>query len=189
MNNRLKLSMLAIVLAVGICFAQSEQTAIGGEFKPAVTNQPGRHYPQVNSEGCVRARIAAPDARSVLLDIGGVKYPMTKGEDGFWVGDSDPQDKGFHYYQLVIDGAQVPDPGSMYFYGASRWGSGVEVPAEDQAFYALKDVPHGQIRENLYFSKINNAWRRCYVYTPPEYDKDTGLPLFSVPVVMRVFHT
>ena len=46
----------------------------------------------------------------------------------------------------MIDGAQVPDPGSLYFYGASRWGSGVEVPAKDQDFYAVKDVPHGQLR-------------------------------------------
>ncbi len=68
---------------------------------------------------------------------------------------------------------QVPDPGSLYFYGASRWGSGIEVPAKDQDFYALKDVPHGQVRQNLYFSKITNAWRRCFVYTPPDYDKNT----------------
>ena len=76
--------------------------------------------------------------------MGGAKYPLTKGEDGAWVGDTRPQDEGFHYYQLVIDGAQVPDPGTLYFYGGNRWGSGVEVPAHDQDFYALKDVPHGQ---------------------------------------------
>jgi enterochelin esterase family protein len=83
------------------------------------------------------------------------------------------QDEGFHYYQLNIDGAQVPDPCSMYFYGASRWGSGIEVPAKDQDFYTLKDVPHGQIRQNLYYSKITNTTRRCFVYTPPDYEKNT----------------
>jgi len=45
----------------------------------------------------------------------------------------------------------VPDPASLYFYGASRWGSGIEIPAKDQDFYALKDVPHGQLRENQVF--------------------------------------
>jgi enterochelin esterase family protein len=98
---------------------------------------------------------------------------MTKGEDGAWIGDSNPQDEGFHYYQLWIDGAAVPDPGSLYFYGAGRWGSGIEVSAKDQDFYALKDVPHGQIRELPYFSKSNDTMRRCFVYTPPGYDKDT----------------
>jgi enterochelin esterase family protein len=154
--------------------AQSEPSpAVLNDFKPASSNQPGKQYPQVNPLGQVRARLVAPDAKSVLLDIGAVKYPMTKGEDGAWIGDSAPQDEGFHYYQLVVDSAQVPDPGSLYFYGASRWGSGVEVPAKDQEFYALKNVPHGQIRQTLYYSKVNSTMRRCFVYTPPDYDKNT----------------
>jgi enterochelin esterase family protein len=174
MNDRFVTTFLATAaLTSGICLAQTERPAGASDFKPATSNQPGREYPQVNSEGRVRARVVAPDAHTVLLDIGGVKYPMAKGADGAWMGDSNPQDEGFHYYQLVIDGAEVPDPGSLYFYGASRWGSGVEIPAKDQDFYALKDVPHGQIREHLYFSKSNRAMRRCFVYTPPGYDADT----------------
>ena len=101
------------------------------------------------------------------------RYPLTKGADGVWIGDSAPQDEGFHYYQLWIDSAKVPDPGSLYYYGASRWGSGVEMPARDQDFYALKNVPHGQIRQVIYYSKVNDTTRRCFVYTPPDYEKDT----------------
>jgi enterochelin esterase family protein len=175
MNHRLFATFLATAaLTSGTCLAQTDRTAEASDFKPATSNQPGREYPQVNSEGRVRARVVAPDAHTVLLDIGAVKYPMAKGADGAWIGDSNPQDEGFHYYQLVIDGAQVPDPGSLYFYGASRWGSGVEVPAKDQDFYALKDVPHGQVREHLYFSRSNGAMRRSFVYTPPGYDADTS---------------
>ncbi len=107
----------------------------------------------------------------MLLDIGGVRYPMTKGDDGFWTGFSNAQDEGFHYYQLNVDGVSVPDPGTQMFYGASRWGSGIEVPAHDQDFYAMKDVPHGQLREVHFFSKIANATLECYVYTPPDYEK------------------
>jgi hypothetical protein len=92
---------------------------------------------------------------------------LTKGEDGAWLGASIPQDEGFHYYQIVVDGAQVPDPGSLYFYGAGRWGSGVEVSAQDADFYALQDVPHGQLREVRFFSKSANAIVHCFVYTPP----------------------
>jgi enterochelin esterase family protein len=143
------------------------------DFKPSSANQPGSVYPMVNSERRVRTRISAPKAQSVMLDIGGVRYPLTKGEDGTWMGDSAPQDEGFHYYQLWIDDAKVPDPGSLYYYGASRWGSGVEVPAKDQDFYAVKIVPHGQVRQVIYYSKVNNTTRRCFVYTPPDYDKDT----------------
>src|SRR5690606_24454032 len=89
-----------------------------------------------------------------------------------WTGESDPQDEGFHYYQLWIDGAAVPDPGSLYFYGAMRWGSGIEIPAHDQDIYALKNVPHGQVRQILFFSKSTNTIRRAFVYTPPDYEKD-----------------
>jgi len=120
----------------------------------------------------VRASISAPEALRVQLDISAVKYDLVKDENGVWTGDSAPQDEGFHYYQLWIDGAAVPDPGSLYFYGASRWGSGIEIPAEDQDFYALKNVPHGQVREQIYFSKVDNSIRRCFIYTPPGYDKD-----------------
>src|SRR5450759_1672052 len=122
------------------------------DFKPSTLNQKGKEYPAVNSERRIRARVVAPGAQSVALDIGAVKYPLTKGDAGAWVGASIPQDEGFHYYQIVVDGAQVPDPGSLYFYGASRWGSGVEVPARDQDFYALKNVPHGQLRETPFYS-------------------------------------
>ena len=71
-----------------------------------------------------------------------------------------------------LTGPRFNDPGTLYFYGSSRWDSGVEVPAKDQDFYAVKDVPHGQMRQILYSSKTTNTTRRCFVYTPPDYDKD-----------------
>jgi enterochelin esterase-like enzyme len=145
------------------------------DFKPsalnAIVNGRVSQYPEVNSQRRVRTRLRAPDAQSVQLDIGGARYPMTKGEDGFWMGVSNAQDEGFHYYQLNVDGVNVPDPGTQMFYGASRWGSGVEVPAHDEDFYALKNVPHGNLREVHFFSKIANASLPCYVYTPPDYEK------------------
>lgn len=163
---------IAMLLAVQFCVAQSPAGTEG--FVPSSVNQPGKQYPQVNSEGRVRVSISAPQALKVQFDIGGVKYDLSKDESGMWTGESAPQDIGFHYYQLNIDGASVPDPGSLYFYGAGRWGSGIEIPAPDQDFYALKDVPHGQVCQNLYFSKITNAWRRCFVYTPAGYEKNVA---------------
>jgi len=141
------------------------------DFKPSALNQPGKQYPEVNSQGRVRTTLKAPNAQSVLLDIGGVRYPMTKGEDGVWTGFSNAQDEGFHYYQLNVDGVSVPDPGTVMFYGANRWGSGVEVPAHDADFYAMKNVPHGQLREVHFFSEVARNTIEIYVYTPPDYEK------------------
>src|SRR5215213_673404 len=144
------------------------------DFKPASSNQGGKEYPQVNSERRARFRIVARQAQSVKVpEWGGVA--LTKAEDGAWVGTTRPLDEGFHYYRINIDGADVPDPGSKFFYGANRWGSAIEIPAKDQDSYALKNVPHGQLRENLYFSKSTNTTRRCFVYTPPGYDKATDI--------------
>lgn len=162
---------LSLLVSGGMCFAQ--QSTVAEDFKPSSVNQPGREYPQVNSEGRVRVQISAPEALKVQLDISAVKYDLVKDEKGIWTGESAPQDEGFHYYQLWIDGAAVPDPGSLFYYGASRWGSGIEIPAEDQDFYALKNVPHGQVIQKIYFSEVNNSMRRCFIYTPPGYEQDT----------------
>ena len=111
--------IILTLLALGAALSLSAQ--MREDFKPATTNQPGHQYPMVNSQRMVRAQVVAPDAHSVKLDIGGVKYELVKNSDGVWTGDSAPQDEGFHYYQLEIDGVSVPDPGSLYYYGASRW--------------------------------------------------------------------
>lgn len=167
------LTLTFLLMAVS-AFTGMTQTNVVEDFKPSTVNQPGKEFPQVNSEGRVRAQIKAPEAHKVQLDISAVKYDLTKDTSGVWTGESAPQDEGFHYYQLWVDGAAVPDPGSLYFFGASRWGSGIEIPAKDQDFYALKNVPHGQVIEKIYYSKENDAMRRCYIYTPPGYNENSN---------------
>src|SRR6478752_2797142 len=53
------------------------------DFKPAPSNQTGKQYPQVNSEGRARFRIVAAQAQSVRVSLGGGTVLM-KGEA--WVG-------------------------------------------------------------------------------------------------------
>src|ERR1043166_6592717 len=166
-----KLSLLAVATILCGKIVAAEDKPPVDDWKPAPSNQAGKQYPQVNSEGRVKFRIVAPQAQSV-----GVSFrdssAFTKGEDGAWIGYTRPLDEGFHYYTINIDGGEVPDPNSHYFYGAGRWGSAVEVPAKDADFYALKDVPHGQLREIHYFSKSSDTNRQAFVYTPPAYDHD-----------------
>ena len=145
------------------------EAAITDDFKPASSNQDNKQYPMVNSSRQVRAQVLAPEATKVGLDIAGKIYTMTKDENGVWTGTSAPQDPGFHYYQLNIDGASVPDPTSLYYYGASRWGSGIEVPSDDQDFWQVKNVPQGTMSEVFYYSSYTEQMRRCFVYLPNEY--------------------
>jgi enterochelin esterase-like enzyme len=154
---------------------QAAGAQILDDFKPSSLNQPGHQYPQVNSQGYVKFRVVAPQAQSVSVTIGG-NTPLTKGEDGVWTGvTAKPEDEGFHYYHLTVDGAAFNDPGALNFYGGIHWESGLEVPAHDQDFYALKDVPHGQVSQILFPSKTDGkpVIKTAYVYTPPQYVKDT----------------
>ena len=137
------------------------------DFKPAASNLAGKEYPQVNSERRVRYRVVAPQATSVKVGT----LELAKGADGAWMGTSEPRDEGGHFYTLNIDGAETPDPNSVVV-GANRLRSNIEIPAADQDFYALKNVPHGRLQEVRYFARSSNAIRRIYVYTPPDYDKD-----------------
>jgi enterochelin esterase-like enzyme len=174
MNYREKLLLLSFFVTGGYCLAQSDNTTVVEDFVTSSVTQPGKEYPMVNSEGRVRVQIAAPDAKYVQLDIGAVKYDLVKDENGVWTGESAPQDVGFHYYQLNVDGASVPDPGSLYFYGAVRYGSGIEVPSDDQDMFAVKNVPHGHVHEIMFPSKSTNSSKRAFVYTPPGYDTETS---------------
>ncbi|PWK79090.1 enterochelin esterase-like enzyme [Mucilaginibacter oryzae] len=170
------LALFAVTFASGICMAQTSSNSITDDFKPSALNQPGQEYPQVNSQGYARFRINAPKADSVKVSLGlggrgGTK--LTKGTDGFWTGTTEgPMDEGFHYYHLTVDGGVFNDPGTLNFYGSTRWESGIEIPAHDQDFYALKDVPHGNVQQILFPSKSTNTSRRAFVYTPPGYDKE-----------------
>ncbi len=170
---KLKLSLLAFasVLSGQLCLAQTNDTIVE-DFKPSTLNQPGQQYPMVNSQRRARFRVKAPEAQSVSAG----RTKLTKGEDGFWTGVSQPMDEGFHYYHLTVDGGTFNDPGALNFYGSTRWESGIEIPAHDQDFYALKDVPHGRVQQVLFPSKLTNTViaRVAYVYTPPDYDKDTN---------------
>jgi enterochelin esterase-like enzyme len=168
------LSFLSVYGVLG--FTQENQPSIIEDFKPSVLNQPGKEYPKVNSQGYVRFRIEAPQAQFVKVSLGlggrgGTK--LAKAEDGSWMGTTEgPMDEGFHYYRLTIDSGTFNDPGALNFYGSVRWESGIEIPAHDQDFYALKDVPHGNVQQILFPSASTGTCRRAFVYTPPNYFKN-----------------
>jgi enterochelin esterase-like enzyme len=135
----------------------------------APTNIPGVKYPQIFPDNTVFFRVKAPKAQSVQIDLM-KKYPMTKDTGGYWTLTTDPVVLGFHYYSLLIDDVAVADPASQTFYGMGRMASGIDIPDPEGDFYAVKDVPHGEVRSVNYYSNVTKAWRHVNVYTPPGYD-------------------
>jgi len=158
--------ILLSVLTSSLCWSQQSD-----RFTPASTNVWGAEYPRVNSEGSVQIRLKAPEARQVKLNFwSGPKVDMTKEPDGFWTVTTTALVPGFHYYTVSIDGAEVSDPNSQAFFGGGKYASGVEVPEPGSTYYSPTDVPHGQVREVWYNSKVTGSWRHALVYLPPRYD-------------------
>jgi hypothetical protein len=179
----MKIKSLSIFLLISLanlyCFAQAGDSNIKEDFKPSTLNQPGQEYPQVNSQGYARFKVIAPkaDSISVSLRLGGRGGTILhKTSDGSWMGTTaGPMDEGFHYYHLTVDGGIFNDPGAMNFYGSTRWESGIEIPAHDKEFYALKDVPHGNVQKIIFPSPSTKISRRAYVYTPPGYETKANM--------------
>jgi enterochelin esterase-like enzyme len=170
MKKYIVVLVTAFFITTGIVNGQAD-----GQFensKPASTNIVGAEYPQIDAQHRAIFHVRAPEAQKVTVSLGNVA--LTKGEDGFWNGTTAPLDPGFHYYTLKIDGVDVADPSSETFFGAGRVMSGIEVPEEGVDFYDIKNVPHGEVRSLWYFAKSTGENRHAYVYTPPEYDKNTN---------------
>ena len=140
---------------------------------PAASNVRSARYPQILPDNRVVFRIKAPDAQRVQIDLVKI-YEMARDTGGYWIVTTDSISEGFHYYSLLIDGVALADPASETFYGMGRMASGIEIPFAGGGYYAVKDVPHGDIRIKKYYSRVTNSWRQFYVYTPPGYDDNTN---------------
>jgi predicted alpha/beta superfamily hydrolase len=178
MTTRSILVLSFSLLASAYSFAQNSTTIIE-DFKPSVLNQPDQLYPQVNSQGYARFRIKAPNADSVRVSLGlGGRGGtlLSRADSGYFIGTTaGPMDEGFHYYRVMVDGATFNDPGTLNYFGSIRWESGIEIPAHDEEFYALKNVPHGEVHQILFPSPSTGTSRRAFVYTPPGYSQNSKI--------------
>jgi len=172
-------TLALLLLSCGVCWGQTP----ADECKPSTLNIPGASYPCVYPDHRAAFRLVAPDAQKVQVKVG-KDFDMVKGEDGAWTVTTTPLVEGFHYYSLAVDGVMMADPATRTFFGSGWANSAIEVPeAADVDYYMAKDVPHGQVSQRWYFSKVTNKWRRCYVYTPPDYG--TGKTSYPVLYLMH----
>jgi enterochelin esterase family protein len=91
-----------------------------------------------------------------------------------WTYTSEPQDKGYHNYWMIVDGVIVIDPATNAFMGYGHMCNGFEIPDPDGSFYQIKDVPHGNVLIENYYSKVAKSWRHIFIYTPPDYEKNSS---------------
>ena len=174
-------ALLSIVLIAGLVggssLAQTGQVLISSSVDTAHSNPYnlyGAKFPRIGADSRVTFRFNAPEAKKVQVSITNVAHDMIKGDDGVWTYTSEPQDKGYHNYWMIVDGAIVLDPATNAFIGYGHMCNGFEIPDSNGSFYDLKDVPHGNVLIKNYYSKTINAWRHIFVYTPPGYETNVS---------------
>jgi len=166
---------LAIFFAA-IFISQTATGQSGDSFFPAASNVMNAEYPKISADNSVYFRLRAPEAVKVQIQGGDGLCPkpldLVRDTAGIWSLIIPKAGPGFHYYWFIVDGVQVNDPGSDTYFGYGRPTGGIEIPVQGEDFFTAKKVPHGEVREHWYFSDITGKWRRAFVYTPPDYDKD-----------------
>ena len=124
-------------------------------------------------DGRYRFVIEAKEASRVAVMIDFKEYPLTRGEDGLWQTEL-TLEPGFWYFFVLIDGASVEHPAFPIGYGYSRPINFLKVPGSDDDFWLCKDVPHGAVVQDWFFSTVTGRTETCHVYLPPSYFGSEG---------------
>ena len=142
-----------------------------------ITSAQPQPHPIVHEDRRVAFVFDAPQATSVEVfvrgdatDISKEPIDLVKGENGQWAVTVGPVRPGFHYYNMIVDGASCVDGQAEVCWGWGRVMNALEVPDPDYDFYLPRDVPHGEVHLHCYPSAITGCLRRAIVYTPPGYD-------------------
>jgi enterochelin esterase-like enzyme len=148
----------------------------GGRGGPALVS------PEVKVDNTVTFRFRAANAQQVTLigELDGRTYPMTKDEAGIWSVTIGPLAPDVYNYQFNVDGVIAMDPRNPAVklgFGAFPPANLFEIPGDE--FDDAKNVPHGTVRIETYHSKTMGVPRTIWVYTPPGYETgNTRYPVF-----------
>jgi enterochelin esterase-like enzyme len=124
-------------------------------------------------EGKIRLNFVAGNVSSVIAMVRERRYELCKGEDGIWSSEIDGGSGGFCPVMFFVDGSEVLNPLAPICFGSSRPINYVEIPQDKNNFFWYKDVPHGSVVQEYYYSKATGCHKSCLVYTPPGYMKET----------------
>ena len=137
----------------------------------------GEQGAEILPDGTVRFRIIAPDAKSVVIDQFGTVFPLRPVSGGAWEGTFD-LGRGFKYFFLKVDGADVLCPYLPIGYGCCRPMNFVDVPVEDMAGWDdLQEIPHGAVSRRYFPSSVTGRHEICLVWTPPAFDPAKKYPV------------
>ena len=137
----------------------------------SVTDSATLVSPIVNADRTITLRLRSVTATTVTAsgDIGDLT--LTKDAQNVWSATTAPLEPAIYRYFFTVDGVQIADPGNPDKKGVVE--SLVTVPGNPPMPWEVRDVPHGNVTQVPYQSKVFDAQRRYFVYTPPGYETNT----------------
>ena len=128
---------------------------------------------QYLDDGVVRLTMdAGKEASRVEVMVDKELFPLEKSDNGLWHVDLKTDHKGFRPIRFFVDGAKALNPLMPVGFGSAAMMNVLEIP--DESFFWMRDVPHGAVTENYYYSGVTGNYKSCMVYTPPGYMRDTS---------------
>ncbi|MDR0904008.1 MAG: hypothetical protein LBM59_05190 [Ruminococcus sp.] len=115
----------------------------------------------------------APTAKTVAVRRYWSEGPLTelaKGDDGIWTLPLDSEGERYSPLFFEVDGVYVLNPMSEICWSHGHPINYIDFPHKGNDYYMCKDVPHGTVQRDIYYSKICNCYKGCEVYTPPGYN-------------------
>lgn len=117
-----------------------------------------------------------PDAKEVKITFGRppkyAELKLEKDENGFFTGiypyPEDISMRGTIRINVVVDGLAIIDS-RIPLLGAQKLSNYINIPDPEWTDPLIKDVPHGTVSYEIFWSEVAGGWRRCMVYTPAEY--------------------
>ncbi|MGM9749272.1 MAG: esterase [Candidatus Cryptobacteroides sp.] len=132
--------------------------------------------PEINDDNTVTFRIRAPKAVRVQVagDFAEKPVDLKEGENGVWEYTTEALEPEFYSYQFIVDGLRISDPNNVYSTRNVAKISNVFIVGGGRAdYYAVNNVPHGNVSKVWYHSDALNKDRRMTVYTPAGYDSNS----------------
>ena len=160
------------------------QPPAGRGAAPAAARTPAVRSPEVHPDRRVTFRIPAPKASEVTVsgefEVGAPAHKMTKDAQGVWSVTIGPFPPEIYQYDFVVDGVQMLDPRNPPSSTTARRqpsSSLLDIKDSKPRFFDTRPVPHGKVEMRYYDSKTTGLTRRIHVYTPPNYEKMSRLPV------------
>lgn len=133
----------------------------------------------IEPDGSILFRIFAPNAKTVRIKIKIAQdwdpIDLESVNDGQFEGRLAWHQTicGPRAIDVIIDGNIVIDPRIPVYYGYGQIVNYVDIPDPDTDYILLRDVPHGTVSRQLFYSRAYDAWQACMIYTPPGYEKSS----------------